>query len=134
MNNDRLYLPQERYIAVLNRQRDRIAKGIPLVLDDSDEIGNKHTSATWGLCSEEVEAWPDAEDHLWPDDFNKHKRVAPKYQRENQMCPFDAREKPTGNGCFYTCRLFRGRYPTPNRDEALALYDQRIAQHQEIGA
>lgn len=146
-------LPHERYIAALKRQRGRIASGVPLELDDCNITGCKSTSATWGLCSNEKEAWPHAEDHLWPDQFQNHGRVAPLYLGRDQWCPFDLRQsvqryidgkEGSGNdatlrlvvaeaGCFYRCRLFQARHiqkhkgePMPDQKRALQLYDDLI--------
>lgn len=126
-----IYLPQERYVAALERQRSRIEAGLELAGDDDTTPGCKSTECTWGLCSDEIEAWPDAKDHLWPDDFIKYSRVAPLYREKNQLCPLDRR--PAGNtdmnGCFYTCMFFK-----PKKGESLAkehvlkLYDKRIAE------
>ena len=71
--------------------------------------------------------YPDAEDQLFEDDFRKHGRIAPKYQRQGQACPFDANPSRLGSpdGCFYDCMVFQ-RKPTPTREQALALYDERI--------
>ena len=121
-----LYMPDNRYLAALERQKARVADGEPLCLDDSNAPGDKYTTASWGLCSDDKAAWPDAEDHLWPEDFEKRGRVAPKYLKRHQLCAFDTREKDTGDGCFHTCRLFQGRYAKPSRAEAVALYQRRI--------
>lgn len=133
MGNNNLYLSDERYLVALERQKGRIEEGLELDLDDSNETGNKHTHCSWGLCSEDKEAWPDAEDHLWPDQFKKEGRVAPKYHdMGRQPCPFDARtsaqrNKGFVNGCFFTCRFFRPRgQEQPDRGEALHLYDVAI--------
>lgn len=133
MNNKDLYLSDERYLVVLERQKKRIEDGLELSLVDSNTIGDKYTEATWGLCSGEKEAWPDAEDHLWPDQFLNEGRVAPKYQVTGQHCPFDdtSRQKDLfgPSGCFYRCRLFQNKkVDRPDRKRALELYDERIAQ------
>jgi hypothetical protein len=119
-------MPDDRYLAALKRQRQRIADGLEFVAIDSEQIGNKFTHASWGLCSEDKEAWPDAEDHLWPDQFRERGRVAPRYREENQPCPFQIAGTPMG--CFYQCRIFTyGTIGHEDRAAALDLYDQRIA-------
>lgn len=133
MRND-LYLSDERYLVALERQKKRIEEGLELELDDSNQRGNKYTHCSWGLCSEDKEAWPDAEDHLWPDQFldPKRQRVAPKYlDMGTQPCPFDKRmsvqRSSTMNGCFFTCRFFRPKgQEKPDRAEALDLYQVAI--------
>lgn len=126
-----IYLPQERYVAALERQRARIAGGLKLDGCDDTTPGSKSTECTWGLCSDEKAAWPDAQDHLWPDQFEKHGRVAPLYRENHQLCPLDRRAAGNTdmNGCFYTCMFFK-----PKKGESLAkehvlkLYDKRIAE------
>lgn len=127
MPDDRLYLPDDRYLAALRRQRDRIAAGVPLVCVDDDTVGNKVTSCSWGLCSDDAEAWPEAEDHLWPERFCREGRVAPRYLQTHQPCPFDTRAPEGGPGCFHACRVFQRKYRTPDREAALALYDVTIS-------
>lgn len=123
-------LPHDRYVAVLRRQRARIEAGLPFEAVDSDAPGDKYTHAAWGLCSEDREAWPDREDHLWPDRFDRG-RVAPKYRDKGQRCPMDTRPVDDPNieiGCFYNCQIFQRRHPTPDRAEAVRLYDEAIEQ------
>lgn len=120
------YISNDRYLAALHRQRDRIVAGLEFEAEDSEVIGDKFTHASWGLCSKDAEAWPDAEDHIWPEQFSGHGRVAPKHRNDHQPCPMQT--KGGGTGCFYSCRIFRGRRITKNtREEAIALYDDRIA-------
>jgi hypothetical protein len=142
--NDRnLYLSHERYVAFLERVGPQVRDGLPLVAEDSDEIGNKYTQATWGMCSREKEQWPDAEDHLWPDQFMSRGRVAPLYRVKpgtEQICPFDRRlvdeklraKTHPSNGCFYTCRIFQRKYgKTPTREEAVELYQIALKRAKE---
>lgn len=119
-----IHLSDDRYHAALVRQRDRIAEGIELEAIDSTTPGDKYTHASWGLCSRDAEAWPDREDHLWPDQFDRG-RVAPLYRERHQRCPMDTR--PDGTlGCFYDCRILKRKHATPSREEAVALYDAQI--------
>lgn len=131
-----LYLPQPRYIAALKRQLARIEGGVTLKAVDDVTPGNKSTECTWGLCTDEKEAWPDAQDHLWPDQFTKRGRVAPLYRRKHQKCPLDRRELASEdpNGCFYSCRVF-----SPNkgdlavrRIDVVTLYQRRIAEVENL--
>jgi hypothetical protein len=126
----------EQYIAALERQRKRIADGLGLLYWDDTTVGAKSTHQAWGLCSNDKEAWPNAEDHLWPDQFVEDGRVAPKYFTRGQVCPFDTQEALRGqvhepgqpSGCFYRCMFFQARrYGTPpDRKRALELYDAAI--------
>jgi hypothetical protein len=136
-----MYLPQDRYIAALERQRARIEGGLELEYYDDTTIGAKETHCSWGLCSHDKEAWPDPEDHLWPGQFVEEGRVAPRYQVKGQLCPFDTDQNARGHirdvgdpqGCFYRCRFFQARTlratlgPPPDRKRALELYDERLA-------
>lgn len=120
-------LPDDRYLAALYRQRDRIIAGLEFSAVDSDTIGDKYTEASWGLCSDDPAAWPDRQDHLWPEQFDKG-RVAPLYRTETQPCPMQ--RKGGGTGCFYSCRIFKGREVTKNtRAKAITLYEETIAKH-----
>jgi hypothetical protein len=129
----RLDMTQERYVAALKRQRARIADGLEFTAVDSDQTGNKFTHASWGLCSNDKEAWPDAQDHLWPDKFAERGRVAPKYRNPKQLCPMQKKGGP--NGCFYSCRIFKHREINQNkREESIALYDAALALIAPAGA
>lgn len=125
-------LPQVRYVEALRRQRGRIASGLELNLVDSNAQGDRHSSANWGLCSDEKAAWPDPEDHSWPDQFVEDGRVAPRHRTEGQDCPFDdpKRRRPndTGTwGCFYRCMLFQSKSTErPDGKRALELYDDML--------
>lgn len=122
-----------RYLAALLRIRGLIAEGLPSEADDCNVMGAKHTECSWGLCNHTKEAWPDAEDHLWPDEFLDRGRVAPLYRATRQLCPFDRRDPESHpdhllNGCFYKCMIFRNKQDPPmTREKALELYDTRIA-------
>lgn len=121
-----LYLSKDRYVAALYRQRDRIISGEPFVAVDSDVRGDKWTHASWGLCSRDAGAWPDAEDHLWPEQYSEHGRVAPKYRGQAQPCPMQ--RKGGGTGCFYSCRIFQsGEISARKRVMAVDLYEAAIA-------
>lgn len=124
MSGNSLHLSDDRYLAALYRQRDRIIAGLPFEAEDSDQIGNKYTHASWGLCSRDAGAWPDADDHLWPEQFAESGRVAPKYRRERQPCPMQRKGGPTG--CFYSCEIFKGRMGPKSRQRAIDLYEAQI--------
>lgn len=122
---DSLYLPKKRYVLALKRQRERIVNGLPFFAEDSEAIGAKSTEASWGLCTRAKEAWPDAEDHLWPDLFINNGRVAPKYRRHR--CPMDQRNGSHADGCFYHCRVFKRQIKSGDRAKVVEAYDQQIA-------
>lgn len=119
-------LPPDRYLAVLTRLRDAILAGRPLDSDDDTTPGNKSTSCSWGLCHESAETWPDAQDHTFPVDFEQRGRIS--HLHAPGPCPMDARTVADGNGCFWTCRVFKARkYGKLTRAEALGLYEEAIA-------
>lgn len=128
--DETLYMPKERYVAAMMRIRSRILLGLAMTAEDDTTIGSKSTACSWGLCSDDQASWPDAEDHLWPDQFAKHKRVAPKYLQEGQLCPLDRREPAEASlqGCFFTCRVFKpkkGDAPL-TRENVIKFYHHRI--------
>lgn len=126
-----LYLSQARYVAALERIRGLIIDDLPLVAECSIESGNRNVSCSWGLCSEAKVAWPDAEDHLWPDQFIERGRVAAKYLRPHHLCPIDSRKPDYSTnlliGCFITCRVFQ-EPKRPTQGQVIDWYDIRISQ------
>jgi len=134
----KLELPDDRFVEFLKRAVVRLREGLELQYFDCTEIGAKETHCSWGTCSHDVEAWPDAEDHLWPDQFvgPGYQRVAPKYHKLRHFCPFDRRVgsrfsgKPKiasfPDGCFYRCMIFNPKGSRPTREEAILLYEAQI--------
>lgn len=103
----RLNWNDDEYLEQLHKHRTRIKDGQKLILEDSEQTGNKYTHASWGLCSREQE----------------QDKTLPLYRKGK--CPFDKRiELDQYGGCFYHCRLFKG--PRPNKKEALELYQIQI--------
>lgn len=129
--NDLDELPLDRWRLALARRLE-IIKRDPLHAEDSTETGNKYTICTWGMCGEEKAAWPDAQDHTWPKQFEAEGRVAPLDRPEGRLCPMDTRSEASDpeelfNGCFYSCRIFQAKKnQRPTRDEAVGLFEQRI--------
>jgi hypothetical protein len=117
-----------RWQDALRRMRDRIEGGLKLKAWDCDVIGSKDTHCSWGMCSNDVEQWPDKDDHTFPDDFEERKRVSPRDAPGG--CPLDERtltpdEDPMS--CFYTCLVFtRKRISKRDRDQALRRYNETI--------
>jgi hypothetical protein len=122
-------LTNEQYIRMLKKLRTLIESGLKLELDDSNEIGNKYTHASWGQCTNEH--WD--KDSLFRKDAPF---LGSKTHAKGQFCPFDTRINPPGHssirnspmGCFYRCRLFQATKaaPAPTREQALQLYDITI--------
>lgn len=133
------YLSKPRYVEALKRIRKLIVQGTTLHACDDTTPGDKSTTCSWGLCSEAKEAWPEAVDHLWPHEFLKSNRRAPKYLRAGHLCPIDSRDpvsaKQDLNGCFHTCRVFQstGTTPRPSRATVIEWYDLRINQFSQKG-
>ena len=131
-SDETLYMPKDRYVDAMVRIRDRIADGLALTAEDDTTSGDKSTSCSWGHCTDDPVSWPYANDHLWPDQFEKNKRVAPKYLKEGDLCPLDRREPAdsTMQGCFYSCRVFKqkkGDGPL-TKEVVIAFYNRRITQ------
>lgn len=127
INNQR-ELTIEQYQLVLQRLHDIVESGQKLVLDDSDEIGAKHTHCSWGLCTDNREVYDNPRMHTFPADFIKYGRMSPLTPPDGYPCPFDdrARKHPRDDpakswGCFYRCRIFQGRV---SREEALELIEE----------
>lgn len=120
-------LPKDRLLLALKRVRQAIANGRPLIAYDDTTPGNKCTSCSWGLCHDSAETWPDAQDHIFPVDFERRKRVSTLDY--DLKCPMVRDPKFQGGGCFWVCRVFQAdkAQPRPTKDEALKLYDEAIS-------
>jgi len=128
--NNQSHLTMAQYLQVLQGLHNLIGNGKPLVLNDSNEVGNKHTHCTWGMCTGSPDIYDDPRMHIFPKDFIEDERVTPLLPPLGHYCPFDdrARRHPEDSlegtwGCFYRCRIFRpvkGISP-PTREEALEL-------------
>lgn len=126
-----------RWQDALRRMRARIAAGLEFVAWDSDAIGAKDTHCSWGMCSNDLEQWPDKDDHTFPDDFEERERVSPRSARGG--CPLDKRTGTSREdgmwGCFYNCRVFNygeidGEKRPEDRKRTLELYDRAIAERE----
>ena len=123
--NKSLYLTHEQHLKMLKKIKTLIEEGLELQLDDSDDIGNKHTHCSWGQCTSEN--W-DKDTLLWPG------RPTPKYHAKGQFCPFDTRKQErttklakSPEGCYFRCMIFQGE-TIPSRTEAIELYQITIKQ------
>jgi hypothetical protein len=132
--NDR-YLDAVQYINVLHRFKEAIAKGKPLKWQDSDEIGNKFDTCTWGMCSDAAEDWR-LDELLLPGLGEckayrygaKEKSAVVTAKRPGKLrCPLDTLEESDQSaGCFYRCAIFQRR-KKPTRAHVIKLYDETIA-------
>jgi hypothetical protein len=137
----RTRLPQDRWVLALKRMLGLIEGGVALHSEDSTEIGNKYTTCTWGMCFESRKLWPDAEDHLWPDEFTKRGRIAPLYRDRGQLCPMDLRARDSHavvlltppDGCFYSCSVFQATKTkrAPTREQTIEFYKLAIHRAEE---
>jgi hypothetical protein len=110
-------LTKAQTLTVIRRIRAAIAAGKPKVLDDSEEIGNKYTHCSWGMCATTEEYYPT------PDLYEPGSRDPMRWPT-GHGCPMDRGRKTEAHwGCFYRCRAFHGGV---NREQALALYDEAI--------
>lgn len=53
-------------------------------------------------------------------------RVAPLTRQKGHVCPLDTRlgeTDATSWGCFHSCRVFKRKLETPDRETALRYYD-----------
>lgn len=123
-----------RWQDALRRVRSRIAAGELLVRDPGSATDRPATS--WGMCTADPGIWPDPDDHVFPADFERSRRVAPRDPPEGARCPMDLGEDDRGTpahwGCFHRCFLFQG---TDHEDGRLRLpvlnfYDEEIAKRQ----
>ncbi len=114
-------LAWEQYRARLQELRSRIVRGDKLSYYDDTTIGDKDTSATWGMCAKNL--------------------PFPGFYRDDwQLCPFDNLcHHRTGEpvfermGCFYRCRIFNGiKRTVPTQRQALNLLDKCFYDEPEI--
>ena len=133
--SDDLYLTDKQYVALLHRQRDRIEAGVSLNSEDS-------TSCSWGLCTTEMEVWPE---DTWlfepfPATSTLQKEARSKYLKDAHFCAFDRKDNRQASefgsaGCFYRCRIFKPKgEQVPDRQQALDLYQIRIKQSAQLGS
>ena len=97
-----LYLTDKQFLELLVRARARLEDVDKVSFYDSTMPGNKYTESNVGLCDDSLTTIDIA---MWPEAFPS--RNSMKYRMNKHLCPLDTREKHDGNGCFYTCILFK---------------------------
>jgi len=124
-------LTDEQYLQWLALASARIEGGLPLQFWDDTTPGDKDTYCSWGMCNDDLNAWP------WQDTWDHPKYTKPtgdpgKKQVQHvsrgpaHWCPFDrGAEENKGeadSGCFYRCAIFqsRGAQNLPSREDAVA--------------
>ena len=94
-------LTDEQYGEILKKILAKVSEpGFKKHIYDSTCPGDKYTESNCGFCNEEYTTIDTA---LFPEQFPERKSM--KYREVHHRCPFDKREKPTMNGCYYTCVL-----------------------------
>lgn len=131
--NTRDSMTTDQWLAALKRLRALIADGLPLVADDSNDIGNKYTECSWGMCGARQDVFTDPATHIWPIQFLRQSRVAPIGRPKGCLCPIDRRntiEDDRYQGCFYSCRIFSPKKgeKRPGRELVLSWFDKAIAE------
>jgi hypothetical protein len=124
-------LSKERYIAALKRIRNQILGGSKLEYEDSEVVGDKYITCSWGLCSNSQKQYPDKQDWFRPKPLFDG-RISALDNPEFSHCPMDSeQESKETYGCFYRCRIFGAKKKDlPSREEAVRLYDITIAKHE----
>lgn len=107
-------LTNHQYLTWLRLAYARIGGGsLPLVFFDCTEEGNKELYCSWGMCNDDLAAWP------WPDTWYNPEhtgfygpldkpQVKHISRKQSQLCPFDNPDTGLGYGCFRRCRIFNG--------------------------
>jgi len=101
-----IHLTDEQYLELLKRARKHLDSVKKVESDDCTMPGNKYTDTNVGLCNDFLTTLDIA---MWPDEF-PHSRRTMKYRGTHHKCPLDTRPRTrkSQNGCFYTCRIFKG--------------------------
>jgi hypothetical protein len=116
-------LTDEQYFDLLKRALQRIKESNDKVRGcDSTSIGNKYTECNVGLCDDSLTT---KEIAMFPEFWDKGRRDM-KYLRVYHKCPLDWRDKPTQQGCFYSCLFFKKGLRDKNK--IIKLYEQRISE------
>lgn len=127
IRNMPLYQSDASYNRALEELKRRVSSGLALSAYDDTTRGSKNTECTLGLCDDSIEG---AQDGV--------------YARGNHHCPHDSRYfgkdgRPTGNppelnGCFHTCRIFKGRKKDTEHDVRRRIQTvQLIPERREAG-
>jgi hypothetical protein len=124
--SDSMYLTRQQVLDSMKRQLEAIKRGKPLDTENSDAMGDKHTECSWGMCTEGEDVFPKGQGLRMFDDERRPKYRASMFNTEYALeCPL--REGINESGCFYQCRVFQRNKKTPTREEAITLYEDRIA-------
>lgn len=115
MSDKPLYQSDASYKRSLDELMRRVKAGVPLKAVDSDEIGDKYTECTLGLCDRSVE-----------------KAMDGVYRADHHVCPHDGRflesdgtptgtERKASSGCFFACHIFQKKGGSPKKRIASAI-------------
>lgn len=121
-------LTDGQYQAWLKLAYARIDGGLPLVFFDFTGEGDKELYCSWGMCNNDLSAWP------WKDTWYNPEHTSPRGSLGKQKvhyvsrssghrCPFDNQNVGyAGYGCFYRCKIFGFSIATrPTQQDALKL-------------
>lgn len=98
-----LYQSDASYVKTLRELKRRLDNNTPLHFYDCEDIGNKNTECTLGLCDDSIERMQDG-----------------VYSGKGHTCPHDSRyvnkdgslnsdAESSRDGCFYSCHIFKKR-------------------------
>lgn len=135
-------LTDEQYIQWLELQASRIDGGLPLIFWDDTTGGAKELYCSWGMCNDDLNAWPWADTWQHPRYTRptgpvgkktvEHVRRAPAH-----WCPFDragfpdalVQEGRADSGCFRRCTIFQagGVAHLPPQTCGVAMFQNTLA-------
>lgn len=135
-------MTNEQYKTWLILNRSRIWAGLKFVAWDDTTIGDKDTYASWGMCSDNIEAYPTPD--YWeygeltrPNTWDPN-RIRVIERGKKHFCPFDRRltnegdpqfvkyNPNAGSGCFHECLIFKEQITSNDRAKAIARFDKAI--------
>ncbi len=110
-------LNDKQYVKWLELQASRIDGGLPLIFWDDTTEGAKATYCSWGMCNDDLGAWP------WIDTWKHPKYTKPIGEAskktishigpdDEHWCPFDQPDLRDEHsyasfGCFRRCAIFQ---------------------------
>lgn len=128
-------LSKSRFLLALKRLRKYVEK-TKFVAIDSEDVGDKYTYCSWGMCCDSPKVFPDKQDHIWPEQGVRNGKVSPIELGKGHLCPHDMRKSNNDiNGCFFTCaykKYFNRRSKKADLSEALSRIDARINEWETI--
>jgi hypothetical protein len=97
-----LYQSDASYHATIRELLRRVQASVKLEYYDCEDIGNKNTECTLGLCDGSIERMQDgvytSKGHVCPHDRRY-------FTEEGELIPIEGGRDLSG--CFYSCRIFK---------------------------